>query len=121
MPSSDPARRFRDILENITRIEAYTAGLDRPAFRADGRTIDAVKRCLSRISEGATKLGADAELLCPGLPWPDIRGLGNRLRHEYAGINPDRIWLIVEDDLSALRNDCEAALARLEGNPPPQA
>jgi hypothetical protein len=35
---------------------------------------DAVERCLERISEAARKLGEEAEALCPGPPWPLIRG-----------------------------------------------
>ena len=45
-------------------------------FLADAKTLDAVERCLARISEAAIKLGADAERLCPQIPWRDIRGIG---------------------------------------------
>ncbi len=77
MPSSDPIQRFQDILENIDRIEQYTAGMDFAAFRDDGKTWDAVERCLERICEASKKLDQVAEDLCPGIPWPRLRGLGN--------------------------------------------
>ena len=57
--------------------------MDAALFAADDKTADAVERCLARISEATVKLGEDAELLCPGPPWRDIRGLGNHLRHAY--------------------------------------
>jgi uncharacterized protein with HEPN domain len=44
-------------LENIERIGAYMAGLDRTAFARDGCTHDAVERCLERIYEAACRLG----------------------------------------------------------------
>jgi len=44
--------------------------------------IYAVQYALLIISEAARKLGAHAESLAPGQPWPDIRGIGNLLRHE---------------------------------------
>ena len=81
MPSDDPARRFADIIENIERIEHFTAGMDITAFLADGTAIYAVQYALLIISEAARKLGAHAESLAPG-QWPDIRGIGNLLRHE---------------------------------------
>ena len=113
MPSERPRRRFQDILDNIERIESYTAGMDGKAFLADARTTDAVERCLLRISEAATKLGDVAEQLCPGPPWRDIRGLGNRLRHEYPTVETPRLWLIVVRDLPSLREACRNAIKRL--------
>ncbi|MBA3404569.1 MAG: DUF86 domain-containing protein [Gemmatimonadaceae bacterium] len=65
MPSSDPSQRFQDILDNIARIEKYTAGMDSVSFMEDLKTYDAVERCLARISEAAVKLGLLAETLCP--------------------------------------------------------
>ena len=54
MPSSDPVRRFEDILANIRRIEEHTSGvIDLSAFAQDALVYDAVERCLERISEAA--------------------------------------------------------------------
>ena len=100
MPSSDPVQRFQDILTNIARIERHTAGMDSKAFTEDIKTYDAVERCLERIGEASKKLGSLAEDLCPGIPWPQLRGLGNFLRHEYDRIERDRLWFMVERDLA---------------------
>jgi uncharacterized protein with HEPN domain len=51
VPSRDPSFRFEDILENISRIETFTAGMDLQAFVSDPKTYDAVERRLERISE----------------------------------------------------------------------
>jgi uncharacterized protein with HEPN domain len=61
VPSSRPEIRFLDILDNIRLIQSYVEGMDRVAFDADSRTRDAVERCLERLSEAATKLGAQAD------------------------------------------------------------
>ena len=65
MRSRDPRVPFEDILENIARIERHTAGMDKASFAQDEKTIDAVERCLARISEAAVKLGETAQELCP--------------------------------------------------------
>jgi uncharacterized protein with HEPN domain len=83
LPSDRPEQRFADIVENIDLIAAFTAGMGYDQFAADLRTRLAVERCLAIISEAAAKLGAEAERRCPGLPWADIRGFGNHLRHGY--------------------------------------
>lgn len=113
VPSSDPARRFRDILDEIDRIERFTEGMDRQAFAADERTVYAVKHGLLVISEAARKLGTVAPRLAAATPWPEIRALGNRLRHEYEVIKVERIWLMIERDLPPLRSACVGALADL--------
>ena len=74
---------------------------------------DAVERCLERISEAAKKLGTDAEHLCPGIPWPQIRALGNVFRHEYDTIEPARVWYVVQDDLPPLKTAVEEILRKL--------
>ena len=99
MPSSRPATRLLDVLDNIRLIQTYLEGMDRPAFDADSRTRDAVERCLERLSEAATKLGSQAEDLAPGPPWPAVRAFGNVLRHAYDQVDPSRIWEIATGDL----------------------
>ena len=84
------------------------------SLRADPKTRDAVERCLERISEAAAKLGDEAGELVPGQPWPEIRALGNRLRHEYDRIRVDRLWAIIVEDLPSLRSACKVGLAKLE-------
>jgi uncharacterized protein with HEPN domain len=49
----------------------------------------------------------------PDQPWDDIRGLGNRLRHEYDRITRARLWSIVQTGLPPLVAACEVALQKL--------
>ena len=114
MPSSNPEQRFQDILDNIARIEKYTAGMNSESFTEDLKTYDAVERCLSRISEASIKLGPLAETLCPDIPWPQIRGLGNYLRHEYERMESARVWFMVEDNLPPLKIAVAIALQKLQ-------
>jgi len=114
VPSSDPVLRFQDILFNIARIETHTVGIeDETAFEENHTVYDAVERCLERISEAAKKLDPVAESLCPGIPWREIRGLGNVLRHEYDRVETIRIWYVLQDDLPPLKAAVEFALRML--------
>ena len=114
MPSSDPAQRFQDILDNIARIERFTAGLNLESFLEDEEKIFAVQHALLIISEAAAKLAGLAPQLCPGIDWRDVRGIGNRLRHEYHGISVVRLWGIVESHLPMLKAAAVAALQKLQ-------
>lgn len=111
MPSERPAQRIRDIIENIDDATDFIHGFsDAATMQRDRKTMRAVERCFQIISEAAIKLGQEAERLCPGLPWADIRGIGNPLRHEYDIISPARLWLTIHDDLPPLRAACVEAL-----------
>lgn len=51
--------------------------------------------------------------MAPDQPWADIRGIGNRLRHDYDDVLADLIWGVVRKRLDPLKHDCRAALRRL--------
>ncbi len=114
MPSRRPRVRFQDIVHNVEAIERYTRGLDEKKFATNDLVVDAVERCLSRISEAARKLGKQGETLAPDQPWKKIRGLGNLLRHEYDVIRRNDLWIIVTEDLASLGKACTKAIAELD-------
>lgn len=95
-------------------IAQFVRGMDLGKFREDPKTVAAVERKLLLISEAALRLGEDAERLCPGLPWHNIRGIGNWLRHRYDRVDVETVWNTVTDDLPPLRSGVLRALT-----PPP--
>lgn len=114
MSSEREALRLQDIVENIDRIAEYLDGIDSEDFGADRKTVDAVERCLQRITEAVIKIGEDRmQDIAPSMPVHAIRGLGNVLRHEYDLIDYDIIWNTVTNQLPLLRDDCETALESL--------
>ena len=112
-----PQRWLRDILDAIALIDEFTSGMDFEAFRSNSMAVAAVERKLQIISEAAIRLADDAERLCPGLPWRDIRGIGNQLRHAYERIDLSTVWNTVKDDLPALKAAIKNALGPGLENP----
>lgn len=112
MPFREPWLPLQNILDAITEIGVFTSGLDLSAFKADPKTVAAVERKLLLISEAATRLGEQADVLCPGLPWRNIRGIGNWLRHQYEHVDPETIWRTVVDDLPPLHASVQRVLSR---------
>jgi uncharacterized protein with HEPN domain len=109
----DPADCLTDILDNIARIQGYAAGLNRNNFADEGKTQDAIERCLERVCEAMSRLGNRTAELMPGQPSAAIRGMGNRLRHAYDRIDLGLIWDTIETDLPSLKADAERALSML--------
>ena len=109
---SDRERQWlTDIVENIDAITDYVTGLDLAAFSADRKTIDATERCLERIIEAIVRLGPERmSLILSSFPAHVVRGMGNRLRHEYEAVSIPVVWTTVTDDLPPLRAACFSAL-----------
>lgn len=114
MPSDRPLTRLNDILVNIERITQYTRDQSLEDFIHSHLTIDAVERCLLRISEAAKKLEGTVDELAPDQPWSEIRSLGNVIRHEYDVLDIEIIWNIVKNDLPPLRKAVEGAIKKFE-------
>jgi uncharacterized protein with HEPN domain len=103
--------RLQDIVENIDRIASHIEGMNYPAFAADEKTVDAVERCLHRITEAIVKIGPERmAAISPSTPVDAVRGMGNALRHEYDLIDLSIIWRTITDSLPALRTDCVLVL-----------
>ena len=104
---------LRHIVNAIDHIGDFLGDMDFDAYEADLKTKSAVERQLQIVTEAAFRLGADAETLCPGVEWPEARGFGNRLRHEYDRIEDRKVWDTVHDNLPSLKLAVSAALQKL--------
>ena len=103
--------RLRDIIEDAMRIETFVEDMSLPEFLASERTIFAVERLLQRITEAALQIDSeDAAAMVPPLPIAEMRGLGNRLRHEYRDIDRGIIYDLAVHEVPALRVAAEIAL-----------
>jgi len=91
-----------DMLEACDKIAGYTSGMGFDEFCADSRTVDAVVRNLEIIGEASTGIPEGIKLLKPEVDWVAIKGLRNRIVHEYFGLSLSVIWAIVENDLPVL-------------------
>ena len=104
MPFSDPYYRLADIYESTAAVESFVEGMTFAEFCAEEKTVAAVERKLSVISEAAVRLGEEGPRLCPDISWRDVRGIGNWLRHQYDRVDRETIWTTVERDLPAMKS-----------------
>ncbi|MBU6372900.1 MAG: DUF86 domain-containing protein [Alphaproteobacteria bacterium] len=98
-----------EIADAIDRILTYTAGLDERAFVASGKDVDAAAMNLLVIGEAVRRIDPNVLAREPGIAWPAIVALRNRIAHGYASLQPAVIWSILEKELPSLRR----AVARL--------
>ena len=64
------------------------------------------------IGEIASRISDETREALPHLPWHEIRGMRNRLAHDYLGVDVDEVWRTATVDLSELEQRLLIALGR---------
>ena len=90
------------IAERIERIEKYVAP-GRDHFMTDEQAQDAIMRNFEIIGESVNRISNKTLERTPDIPWPQIAAFRNVLIHGYMGIKLDRVWNVIENDLSNLK------------------
>jgi len=113
---------LRDIVTCCDQIEEFVAGFTRDQFERDRRTYNAVLYSLQTIGEAAIRLDNEEkrlgerglmERLYPDVPWPDVRGLSNIVRHGYDEIDAEIIWKTATTSIQPVRDAARQEIARL--------
>jgi uncharacterized protein with HEPN domain len=88
-----PDERIRnwcdDAIASADHIVSFIHGMDFDAYQADLKTTSAVERQIFIIAEVISRI---PEFASTHEAAYNIRGLANRLRHEYDAIDPRFIW-----------------------------
>ena len=104
------AERLRHMIEAIDRHDALWRGKSHRDYLADPILAAASERFLEKVCEAAKYIPRDRKVRYAHIPWEQIRGLGNRLRHAYDDVDSQIIWTIIERDLMPLRAAADAML-----------
>jgi uncharacterized protein with HEPN domain len=105
---------LHDILEAIERIEHATHGKTFPEFESSWETRWLVQRGIEIISEASRGIPETVKSQRPEIPWKQVAGIGNVLRHDYAGLADRIIWGVVIDELPKLKKAIQAISATVK-------
>lgn len=115
----DDPSYLEDILEAIRRIEKYAAR-GRDEFNHDELIQSWIVHHIQIIGEAVGKLSESLKVKHSEVPWPVIKAMRNVLVHFYFGINLDKVWLVVENDIPVLKKQIETILVEIGRPPDPQ-
>jgi uncharacterized protein with HEPN domain len=69
------------------------------------------------VSEAARRIPPELQEHQPKIPWAQIMGIGNVLRHEYHRVSDRLIWNLVQEHLPPLKAAVLAIATELKEQP----
>ena len=90
------------LIKYIVKVKEYSNNVDYDSFVSNTQLHEACIFNLLQMGELVTRLDEEFILSFPKIPWIKIRGLRNRIAHDYESISIDTIWDIIQDDLEPL-------------------
>ena len=112
----DPRVRIAHVLESIEAVDSYVADISFEQFSQDMKTQDAVCRRLEIIGEAVRaldNLAPDLLKAYPDIPWISVKGIREKLAHDYDTISLPILWATAMEELPALRDAMKKMLADL--------
>ena len=103
---------FEDIIESINKIEEYTTDLSYADFEENNLITDAVVRNIEIIGEASKNIPSEVKNQFPDMPWQKLRGIRNRIVHDYFDIDRTIIWYIISNELSPLKKSLQDHLKK---------
>ena len=113
MSDRKPSELIKDILHSINRISVYTQGLTFDMFIANYMVVEACLYNVQIIGEAVSKLPNDVIRTEPSIPWVLIKGMRNRLVHEYFGTDTEIVWNVIQTELPLIKDDLHKIYDRL--------
>jgi uncharacterized protein with HEPN domain len=111
--AADPRIYLHDILNAIAGAREAIGDADFDTYRERRPMKRAVEREIEIISEASRRIPRKLKGAEPGIPWHEIAGIGNVLRHDYEIVSDPVVWNVVHEHLPALEGAVRRILDRL--------
>ena len=91
-----------DMLLSARDAAEFAAGLTFPQFEQSQLHQNAILKAIEIIGEAAARISEETKQAHPGIPWPEIIGMRNRLVHAYFEVDLKRVWETAQQDIPRL-------------------
>ena len=107
---------FVKMIEYADKAIRYVNGYNFKQFCDDEKTIDATIFAISQIGELVKNISKETMNKYNNIEWNMIKGLRNRIVHDYEGISLKSIWYVIENDLTELKEKLQNMLDEDKNN-----
>jgi uncharacterized protein with HEPN domain len=112
--ASDYLEHIASAIDRACRYAAHAGSVVR--LEQDEQAQDAIVRTLMVVGEAVTqlqKIAPDFVAAHPEVPWSLMRGMRNKVVHDYIDVDLEVVWNTVEKDLPLLRQQVARLLQDL--------
>lgn len=89
----------QDILDSIDHIELFTIGFSFEQFTSNYLVNEACLYNIQKIGEAVSKISEDIREAESDIPWNQMKGMRNRLIHDYTGTDFQIVWNVITQEL----------------------
>ena len=94
---------IQKIIGYIDDVEQYIKGLEAKDFLDDKKTITACAFTVSQIGEIVKEIENETMEKYPNIPWNSIKGMRNRIVHDYENVDLSVLWATIKESLPELK------------------
>ena len=102
---------LQKIITDLAFITAHTENISKEELESNEILVDSVMFRLIQVAENSQKLTESFKTLYSHIPWRAIKGLRNRIVHEYGNVDLDVVFRTIETDIPALLCQLKALLS----------
>ncbi|MCL2432923.1 MAG: DUF86 domain-containing protein [Clostridia bacterium] len=99
------------IIRYATEAMDYISGFGFEDFLSDNKTVSACAFIVGQIGELSSHISEGARAAHANIPWRSIRGMRNKLVHDYDNVDMAVLWGTISKSMPELINQLEALTA----------
>jgi len=109
--------RVRHMLDALAQIAELRKGLSREQLRWHESVTERILFNLMILGEAANNITREFAAMNPDVDWKGIAGIRHKVVHDYADIDFDTIWDILQNDITEAYNKVKAVVDTLPPEP----
>lgn len=94
---------IQKIIVYIDDVKEYINNVDAITFLTDKKTLTACAFSVSQIGEITKQISDDVLKKYPNIPWTSMKGMRNRIVHDYENVNLTVLWRTIKESLPELK------------------
>lgn len=94
---------LKDIIDNMNYAVVFLQDISYEGFSESIQKQYEVNYALLIIGEATKKIPGDLRSQHPEIPWQEIAGIRDKIAHDYFGIDTEKIWKTVKEDIPAIK------------------
>lgn len=102
--------RIHDMLKAIEEASAIAIHKSTSEFKNDRAAVLATLACIQILGEASKHIPNEIKEKYSEVPWNEIRGMRNRITHEYFEVDEDLLWETCKNDFPELKQVLEKVL-----------